>query len=152
MDKYPTLYFIGYLIEKGYSWIMANSSGLKPADCLLNQGYPMEAIDILNELSRRSSGGTGCIGRDDCIYQPAFQLSCPHKSIYKTCSGCLSIALPRLNAEVTMRKSLPSFRRRSHPLKTKSFLIQLGWKRIREKRAHSVRLLLNPEKQWKRKE
>jgi len=67
---------------------MANSSGLKPADCLLNQGYPMEAIDILNELSRRSSGGTGCIGRDDCIYQPAFQLSCPHKSIYKTCSGC----------------------------------------------------------------
>jgi len=55
----------------------------------------MEAIGILNEMSakmqisiRRSSGGTGCMGRDDCIHPPAFQLSCPHKPMYKTCSKC----------------------------------------------------------------
>ena len=95
MEKYPALYHIGYLIEKGFSWTMTNSSGSKPADYLLNQGYPMEAIDILNELSakmqisiRRSSGGTGCMGRDDYIHPPAFQLSCPHKPMYKTCSKC----------------------------------------------------------------
>ena len=71
---------------------MANSSGLKPADCLLNQGYPTEAIDILNDLSRRSSGGSGCIGRYDSnktkIHPPAFELSCPHKPMYKNCSIC----------------------------------------------------------------
>ena len=37
---------------------------------------------------RRSSGGIGCMGQDDCINPPAFQLTCPHQPVYKTCSKC----------------------------------------------------------------
>lgn len=37
---------------------------------------------------RRSSGGTGCMGRDDCIHPPSFQLICPHKPTYRACSKC----------------------------------------------------------------
>ncbi len=95
MDKHPALYFLGYLIEKGFCWNTANPTGLKPANYLSNQGYSMEAIEILDGLSakmqisiRRSSGGTTCMGQDDCFNPPAFKLTCPHKATYKACSKC----------------------------------------------------------------
>lgn len=95
LEKYPDLHYIGYLIEKGFDWKVTNSSGLQAADYLSYNGLQKEAIDILNGLSakmqisiRRSSGGTFCMGRDDCTDPPTFQLSCPHKSIYKACSKC----------------------------------------------------------------
>lgn len=95
MEKHPDLYFIGYLIEKGLDWKVANSYGLKAADCLSNKGYSNDAIEILNGLYikiqisiRRSSGGTVCMGIDDCIHPPAFQLTCPHTPTYKACSKC----------------------------------------------------------------
>ena len=41
------------------------------------------------DLQPWSSGGTGCMGRDDCIFSPAFQLTCPHQQpTYKACSKC----------------------------------------------------------------
>lgn len=86
---------MGYLIGKGFCWNKANSSGQKPANILLKEGYPEEAIQILNRLSakiqiskRRSSAEMICMGRDDCIQPPEFQLSCPHNSPYKACSNC----------------------------------------------------------------
>lgn len=88
--------FFGYLIEKGFSWNTANSSGLKPADILSNQGdAPEAAVELLDGISakmqisvRRSSGVTVCMGQDGCVHPPAFQLTCPHKSTYMACSKC----------------------------------------------------------------
>ncbi len=97
MEKYPALYFFGYLIQKGFDWKVANSSGLTAADYLTNKGYSNDAIGILNGLYlkmqisiRRASGGTVCMGQDDCINPPAVQLTCPHKPTFKTCSKCFA--------------------------------------------------------------
>lgn len=86
---------MGYLIGKGFCWNKANSSGQKPANFLSKEGYPEEAIQILNRLSakiqiskRRSSGEMICMGRDGCIHPPEFQLICPHNFPYKACSNC----------------------------------------------------------------
>lgn len=68
---------------------------MKPSNYLSNQGYSKETIEILDGLSakvqlsiRRSSGGTICMGRDDCLHPPAFLLTCPHKPTYRACSKC----------------------------------------------------------------
>jgi len=95
LEKHPSFFFIAYLIENGFNWITANSSGLKPADYLVSKGYPQDAIEQLNGLAskvhisiRRASGGTACMGQDDCVHPPAFKLTCPHQPIYKSCAKC----------------------------------------------------------------
>jgi len=82
LEEHPSLFFFGYLIEKGFCWNVANSSGLASAFFLLKQGYSKEAIAILNWLSSKKqistpshlSGSTRMV-QVGCIQQPELQLT-----------------------------------------------------------------------------
>ena len=92
MVKYPALFFLGYLIEKGFNWSATDSSGLKVADILSHQGYSKEAIEALERFSRSTqnqscspSAGTSCMGQHKCIQPP--KLGCVDDNNVASVSG-----------------------------------------------------------------
>jgi len=45
---------------------------------------------VRRSLVNFTSGPNGCMGRNSCLQQPAFLLSCPHKKVVRqVCSKCL---------------------------------------------------------------
>lgn len=88
------LSLILFLMSKGCCVKAVNKNGIKLSAILLpDKGYPKNTIKLLTQFfqnSKRgpSSGSGGCMGRTSCSQQPVYQLSCPHKAIYKACSLC----------------------------------------------------------------
>ena len=85
-----------FLVEKGCNWEATNSAGAKASNILSSKGYPQVEIDGLQaqydtKMGRFPYGGAGgCVGqKGECLQPPAFQLTCPHKPTYKSCSKCI---------------------------------------------------------------
>jgi len=88
------LSLILFFISKGCCVNAVNKNGIKLSAILLqDKGYPKNIIKLLTQFFQKSkrgpsSGSGGCMGRAGCSQQPVYQLSCPHKTIYKACSSC----------------------------------------------------------------
>lgn len=91
----PALFLIGYLMDKGCTWGLANAAGKKASDILISNGFHQDVNEMFEKFAvktqisaRRASGRKSCMGRADCTTPPVFQLSCPHKPAFRACSKC----------------------------------------------------------------
>lgn len=98
MMKYPILFPILYLIDKGCCWGMANDDIKTASDILKNRSYAKEAIDLIDHFAakKRAIGILGCMGQQgDCEQPPVFKLSCPHRPNFTGCSKCFLSAVDK---------------------------------------------------------
>ena len=96
----PSLFLLGYLVEKGCSWNTANKAGTggtKATDIILTKGFHQDEIktfvkfSVKTQISARRASDR--MLRSDCVLPPAFQLSRPHRPTFKACSQCFLVNL-----------------------------------------------------------
>jgi len=73
---------------------------------MVRMGYSREVMDSMDQFAveslNRPSNQLTCIGQQgNCAQQPVFQLTCPHKPIYKACSKCILNAFEKVKCGCT---------------------------------------------------
>ena len=96
----PSLFLLGFLVDKGCSWNTVNKAGTKASDILLTKGFHQDEIKTFVKFTektqisaRRASDRMSCMLRADCVLPPAFQLSCPHRPTFRACCQCFLVNL-----------------------------------------------------------